>query len=63
MLLIEVTYGTREHMVYARTEKPDDAEALKAAAIRLGYRDARIVKESAFRAAQQAARQKQLSTQ
>lgn len=58
MFIIEVTYGTREHLVYARTAKKADAAALQAAAIAHGYRDARIVPESKFREAQDAARRR-----
>ncbi len=58
-LVIEVTYGTREHQVYATV--PDlangdvdnvTANALKVGAKERGYSDARIINEKDFRQAQ-----------
>lgn len=60
---IVVTYGTREHQVYATADHPDqkqalaDAQALAKAARKSGYHDAKIITEEAFLAAQANARE------
>ena len=45
-----VTYGTVRNATYVAGSTKEDAEKLKATAIRLGYRDARVVTEEAYAA-------------
>lgn len=54
--VVEVTYGTRKHSVYATVPSRDSAEKLKACAIGLGYADARVIDEESFNKAQAASR-------
>ena len=48
MFVVEVTYGTRKHQVYAEVPTRDSAAKLQATAIGLGYTDATIVPAKEF---------------
>lgn len=55
--IIDVTYGTRKHQVYAEPVTLDDAQKLLIGAKERGYKDAKIVTRKEFyeaRAAEQA---------
>jgi hypothetical protein len=56
--LIEVTFGTVPHQVYAQGLDRPAARRMRETAVRYGYRDARIVDEANFRQEQKKARER-----
>lgn len=56
--IVEVTYGTRPHSIYASVPSQESAEKLREAALKLGYRDAKVVSAEEFYKAQEESRRR-----